>query len=70
MHLTVSKIQTDTIIMLSGFGGIILSCISLNVFLYYKKKLKIKNKELTTQNILFQTLSENMDDIFVLLDKN
>ena len=69
MHLTVSKIQTDTIIMLSGFGGIILSCISLNVFLYYKKKLKIKNKELTTQNILFQTLSENMDDIFVLLDK-
>lgn len=69
MHLTVSKIQTDTIIMLSGFGGIILSCISLNAFLYYKKKLKIKDKELTTQNILFQTLSENMDDIFVLLDK-
>lgn len=69
MHLTVSKIQTDTIIMLSGFGGIILSVIFLTGFMYYKKKLTMKNKELKIQNVLFQTLSENMDDIFVLLDK-
>ena len=69
MHLTVSKIQTDTIVMLSGFGGIILSVIFLTGFMYYKKKLTMKNKELKIQNVLFQTLSENMDDIFVLLDK-
>lgn len=69
MHLTVSKIQTDTIIMLSGFGGIILSIIFLTGFIYYKKKITMKNKELKIQNVLFQTLSENMDDIFVLLDK-
>lgn len=68
IDLSINKMQGDTIVLFGCFGGIVITIIIFICFIYYKKMLVNKNKELRIQNLLFQTISENMDDIFVLLD--
>ena len=69
MNLDIEGIRNVTAYSLSLFFGIVFFLILIFAFVYYRRKMGAKNKEIELRRILFDTISENLDDIFILLDK-
>lgn len=68
MELTMVTFQNNNFITITALFIIAITIITFLCIGYYKRDISSKNSEISIRNKLFEKISENMDDIFILFD--
>ena len=68
VNASMNSLQSGTLLLVTGVAGVVVALLLTVIISRYRQSLTEKDKELLYREELFSVLSNNVDDIFVMLD--